>query len=421
MIPHLILFAAVSARAALDSGASGPSDTAAATGSATGIASNSIEPGSPQYALQIALAAKNVPRAACQHSSCDTCASDPECGWCEVRGICLAGDSLGPSPGVVAEPCTLWSYGGCIGTDCRNLQTCSDCMSNSDCGWCESDCMCTDKHTSDPTTPAYGECTKGWYVADGWTKKMCPLHIDSTCLTVHKIHTASAEAAQEKAQQEAAEAEQAQMKEAELKDIHALNPTTFPLNLRVIGKLSIVGVEQSTVVDDTAKQAVREALAATFEVEVAAVALPMTKALAPLMEAPKPALLQLHEQSQGFFGGLFSKIKNIFNLKKKKPPPQPPAPPPVAEMKFKIGCTTEDEQSNVLKAAQALAVGGTKELQALIIKNGLDGIKDASNLAVLNIKKGEEEVKDDTLPELVEEEGKEKKKEEDKSLLRSQK
>ena len=125
----------------------------------------------PEFALQVALTAKDLPRSACRHDTCGDCTTDPECGWCEVRGKCMEGDTLGPSPGIVQGPCTLWSFGGCIGTDCRNLETCSDCTTNSDCGWCEDTCQCTDRIASDPTTPAYGECNRGWFVAEGESLK----------------------------------------------------------------------------------------------------------------------------------------------------------------------------------------------------------------------------------------------------------
>ena len=343
--------------------ASGPSSTDQSGPSATGLESTSSNnhplPGSPEYALQVALAAKDLPRSACQHTSCDTCASDSECGWCEIKGKCMAGDALGPSPGVVSEPCSLWSFGGCIGTDCRNLQKCSDCMSNSDCGWCESDCSCTDKHTSDPTTPAYGECDKGWFVADGWSKKTCPLHLDSTCLTVTKIHEASAEALQEKELEEQANLAKEKAEQDELKDIHSLNAKTYPKNLRIIGKISMVGIDPVVISNEKSKQIIREILAKTFNVDVQAVALPLTIQIIPLMDVPKPNfLIETHrtKTAKGFFGGLFARVKNIFKAKKQKQPQPPPPPPPSADVKFKIGCKTKVESDQIFQTAQNLMV-----------------------------------------------------------------
>ena len=368
-------------------GAAGASGASSASGSSSfdgTAAANSDGPGSAKYALKVALAAKDIPKAACQHVSCGACVSDPECGWCEVRGVCQSGDNLGPSPGV-GDGCTLWSFGNCIGTDCRNLDKCSECMSNQDCGWCESDCTCSDKHASDPTTPAYGECVKGWFVADGWLEKSCPIRSESTCSTIQKIQSDSVEAAAEKKALEA----------AELNDIETLSEETYPLKLRVLGKLSLVGIDQKTISNEDAKQRIRTAISIMFHVRVLQVALPVTKSIAPLIPRLKPVLLlevEQQDQLKGFIGNVFNQIKGGKAMPPPPPPPPPPKPPkPMGEIKFKIGCTNEDEQLKVFEIGQKLSSGDSKPLLDLIVAQGLISVKNAEKAVVTNLLKGQPE------------------------------
>ena len=126
-------------------------------------------------------AAKLASRTACNYQDCRQCTKDPNCGWCDIKGICQAGDALGPKQGLVGEPCSMWSFDTCGGSTCTGLKTCDDCMGDPDCGWCEDSCSCQSKHPGDPTTPEFGECRRGWFHSEGWARKQCPVGPRSSC------------------------------------------------------------------------------------------------------------------------------------------------------------------------------------------------------------------------------------------------
>lgn len=125
--------------------------------------------------------AQKLSKSLCNYQDCRQCTKDPNCGWCDVKGICQPGDALGPAQGTVGEPCSLWSYESCGGSACSGFSSCDDCRGDPDCGWCEDTCTCQDKHPSDPTTPEFGECKRGWFHSQGWARKMCPAPAVSSC------------------------------------------------------------------------------------------------------------------------------------------------------------------------------------------------------------------------------------------------
>ena len=126
-------------------------------------------------------AKKLTKKGKCDYSDCRQCTKDPNCGWCDVKGLCQPGDALGPAQGVAGEPCSLWSFESCGGSACSGFSSCGDCRGDPECGWCEDSCTCEDRHPGDPTSPEFGVCKRGWFHSQGWSKKACPAPHMSKC------------------------------------------------------------------------------------------------------------------------------------------------------------------------------------------------------------------------------------------------
>ena len=279
---------------------------------------------SADEALRIALEARDSPRSACAHDTCDGCTADPECGWCESSGRCQAGDTLGPSPGMDVAPCAVWSFGVCAGTACRSLQTCGDCTGDPDCGWCEGSCSCMERHATDPTSPAFGECDEGWFHEAGWAKKTCPMHPASHCLAVHLLN-ANAEGEAGQPLPGAAEENTADGGGG------LLDATLFPQALRISGRLLLRGVAQASIDNTAALNMVRSGIATALGVPLGAVAVPAINAAAGAATGVPPApgsqslhptlMLQVAEERSrkaiGFIRAIGSLVKRALGVKKK--------------------------------------------------------------------------------------------------------
>ena len=192
------------------------------------------------------------------------------------------------------------------------------------------------------------------------------------------------------------------MDEKDKKDKTAtLDEKKYSINLRVRGKITLIGVKQEIIETKEARQQVREAMADIFGVDVDAVVLPTTKQTVPLIDKPKPTLLLEKEKKlflkKGFFGGMFSKIKNMFKSNKggsphKPPPLPPPLPPSMAVTKFTIGCTTEEEQKDVFKIGKSLMSGvgkiTTNDFKKKMIEKGLSSVKNVLDVVITKVEEG---------------------------------
>jgi len=75
------------------------------------------------------------------YSSCQICAQQPTCGWCESTGVCLQGLLRPP----IDCPIESWKplESNCTTGSCGTFSNCSDCISSQDyCGWCKSNSTC---------------------------------------------------------------------------------------------------------------------------------------------------------------------------------------------------------------------------------------------------------------------------------------
>ena len=96
-------------------------------------------------------------------TTCATCDKAKGCGWCDVRGVCVKGDQLGP----LEMSCQIWSFGECGGPRCGSTTRCGDCIADEQCGWCEERCTCMERRANHPRTgPMFGSCLKGWLVEE---------------------------------------------------------------------------------------------------------------------------------------------------------------------------------------------------------------------------------------------------------------
>ena len=224
-------------------------------------------------------AAKKASRSACDYQDCRQCTKDPNCGWCDIKGICQAGDALGPKQGLVGEPCSMWSYDTCGGSACNGFKTCGDCMGDPDCGWCEDSCSCQDKHPGDPTAPEFGECRKGWFHNDGWARKQCPAPASSTCSLKTSILNGSPSTAAwaptlvpkgNKTDVAAALPPPSAINDASAKPNGGLDVKLYPAAFVIQSSITVVGYKISTF-NNAQKIAFRTGMAAEMGTSLAAV------------------------------------------------------------------------------------------------------------------------------------------------------
>ena len=364
----LRLLPAAAVVSASDSGSS----SSGSGGGEDGVMGGAAATVTADEALRIALRARGAPRAACAHDSCMLCTADAACGWCEGTNSCQAGDALGPAPGMNARPCAIWSFGACAGTACRTLETCGDCTGDPDCGWCEGSCSCMDKHASDPTSPAFGECDQGWFHEAGWAKKTCPLHPASHCLAVHLLNAnAEREAGAEAAGEAAASAADGS---------YQLDAVAFPSALRVTGSLVLRGVAAINN-SPASTMSIRSGLAKAFGVATDAVAViaaddtltnggaatvPAQGMLPGSAPAQPPALLLLEAEDKrheaaGFIGSFMKKMLGA----RKKLPKKAVAKKAIttttlpvisARVGFEVGSKTPEEQGKLMQKIQEVGM-----------------------------------------------------------------
>lgn len=84
------------------------------------------------------------------------------CGWCATTNWCQMG--------VQAEPfygdCPDWRYGTCATTPaCRVFHTCDDCAAQPYCGWCDDTNECEWGGASGPVFP-FDDCPNNWHFGD---------------------------------------------------------------------------------------------------------------------------------------------------------------------------------------------------------------------------------------------------------------
>ena len=95
-------------------------------------------------------------------NSCRTCLENTNCFWCEQTKVCLLGDSKGDFYGKCTKPGTFM-FDQCekeTESLCENYSSCSECLINPLCGWCEETHMCTDGNSNS----AIGfDCKKNYY------------------------------------------------------------------------------------------------------------------------------------------------------------------------------------------------------------------------------------------------------------------
>jgi len=99
-------------------------------------------------------------------TTCDDCTNEPtgNCGWCESTDECLTGNVVGP--GGSAANCSEWFFDNCLAVDCNRFTSCSSCLRDPFCGWCEATTTCVEGVRTGPVT---GTCSD--YIFD---RSGCP-------------------------------------------------------------------------------------------------------------------------------------------------------------------------------------------------------------------------------------------------------
>lgn len=95
-------------------------------------------------------------------NSCRTCLENTNCIWCEQMKVCLLGNSKSDFYGKCTMPGTFMFEQCEKETEslCENYSSCSECLINPLCGWCEETHMCTDGNSNS----AIGfDCKKNFY------------------------------------------------------------------------------------------------------------------------------------------------------------------------------------------------------------------------------------------------------------------
>lgn len=84
-------------------------------------------------------------------NSCRVCLEDPSCIWCKSSNKCMLGDSSGSIDGS-CNGNDLFFYSSCPLTEskCGFKKTCTDCIQNKLCGWCEVNSICIEGTISKP-------------------------------------------------------------------------------------------------------------------------------------------------------------------------------------------------------------------------------------------------------------------------------
>jgi hypothetical protein len=74
------------------------------------------------------------PNKICQNLQiCSTCVANPQCGWCSSSNSCVEGNQNGP----LKSNCPVYDYEKCSdSSDCSTYTKCSECIKNVGCGWC---------------------------------------------------------------------------------------------------------------------------------------------------------------------------------------------------------------------------------------------------------------------------------------------
>jgi len=88
-------------------------------------------------------------------TTCDSCLSQSNCGWCQGKK-CVPGGESGPYTG----SCNSWSFDYCPNQATCGHTTCTSCLDDADCGWCSTDKHCLPGNAS---SPLEGYCSSANY------------------------------------------------------------------------------------------------------------------------------------------------------------------------------------------------------------------------------------------------------------------
>lgn len=73
-------------------------------------------------------------------TTCSSCIAQGSCGWCE--GSCVQGTGDGSNNGACSSVDNNWYWTTCPSvSQCQQQTSCSDCTSQSNCGWCNGECL----------------------------------------------------------------------------------------------------------------------------------------------------------------------------------------------------------------------------------------------------------------------------------------
>jgi hypothetical protein len=113
---------------------------------------------------------------------CDSCTTNPSCGWCSSSAQCIDGDAKGP----LTVICPYYSHGKCNDAGCSNSKNCFDCVQNPYCGWCTDETM--GYQVCIQETASYDGCpAQGWYHLGNYAQSCDVPRIDPFTLKRHVV------------------------------------------------------------------------------------------------------------------------------------------------------------------------------------------------------------------------------------------
>merc|ERR1712226_1727305 len=89
------------------------------------------------------------------------------CGWCESESKCMPGGAAGPH----RANCSAWDFAFCSNLPCTEHTSCNTCSSDPMCGWCSSSNICTE---GNPRGPVFMTCLAKDWLAEPEMKPVPP-------------------------------------------------------------------------------------------------------------------------------------------------------------------------------------------------------------------------------------------------------
>ena len=100
----------------------------------------------------------NEPKTCNELATCGLCMQNEKCGWCGSSSMCMDGTDIGPNSTDPTTPAPIceedWNFSGeCDGQTCGVRGTCTACLQDHVCGWCEGTQTCQEGSSKESMPP----------------------------------------------------------------------------------------------------------------------------------------------------------------------------------------------------------------------------------------------------------------------------